>query len=134
MLARHFSNCQFKNFGAAHSQPLGVICLAGGEESTKRVVSRNHETRNVGQQLTTEVENDQEEVERSEAEHSVGLGNRGLLFEVVQGRVFGELLHCPVSTEHSSVNWLGLWFAYLFVKLGDIVLNTILRRRHCCGV
>jgi hypothetical protein len=89
-------------------KPLSVVRLVGTEESGKGEVSREDEARNVGQELAAEVEDDQKEVERAQAEHAIGLGDRGLLLEVVEHRVLGEL----------------------FIDLRNKVLDAVLRRRH----
>lgn len=59
----------------AHRQPLSVISLVRREEGIKRVVSGNDETGKVGEELAPEVKDDEEEVERSEADDSVSLGD-----------------------------------------------------------
>jgi len=93
-------------------QPLRVVGLGRGEEGTERIVGGNGETSEVGQELATEVEDDKEKVEGDEADDSIGLGNRGRLLEVVQSGVFGKLL----------------------VELTDILVHTVLRRRHGCEI
>lgn len=85
----------------AHSQPLGVILLRVGKQGAQRVVARNDEARKVCEELAANVENDEEEVESSEADDGIGLGNAQLLLEVVQGGVFGELCNSSVSTQGS---------------------------------
>lgn len=74
-----------------HSQPLRVIRLAGREEGVKRVVAREDEAGQVGEELASEVEDDKEEVEGDEADEGVGLGDARRLLEVVQGGVLGQL-------------------------------------------
>jgi hypothetical protein len=73
------------------SQPLSIILLVVGEESTKRVVAGDDETSKVGKKLAAEVEDDEEEVESSDTDDGVGLGNASLLLKVVEGGVLGEL-------------------------------------------
>jgi hypothetical protein len=46
----------------AHRQPLRVIRFVGSKEGIERIVSGNNKTRDVGQELTTEVEDDKEKV------------------------------------------------------------------------
>jgi len=82
---------------ATHRQPLGIIRLARAKQGSERVVSGDDEAGDVGQELAAEIEQDKEEVERSEAEHGIGLGDRRLLLEVVQDGVLGELRHGSVS-------------------------------------
>jgi hypothetical protein len=82
-----------------HGQPLGVVLLGIGEQGAQRVVARNHETGKVCEKLATDVEDDQEEVESSNADDGIGLGNTKLLLEIVKGGVFGELCTTYVSTE-----------------------------------
>lgn len=65
--------------------------LVGTEKGTKRVVAGNGEAGDIGQELTAEVKDDQEEVERNQADNTVGLGDRGLLLEVDEHRVLREL-------------------------------------------
>jgi len=91
-------------------QPLGIIVLVMGKQGVERIVSRDDETGNVGEELAAEVKQDEEEVERDRANNGVGLGDRGLFLEVVESRVLGEL----------------------FVELSDVLLNTVLGVRHCC--
>lgn len=70
---------------------VGVIGLAGGEESLERVVAGDDETSEVDEELSSNVEEDQEEVESAETQDGVDLGDGGLLLEVVEGRVLGQL-------------------------------------------
>lgn len=92
-------------------KPLGIIRRARSEESIQGVVSRDEEARDVGQELTTQVEDDQEQVESTQADDGVGLRNTGGSLEVGDARVLGELS----------------------VKSTDILLHTILGRRHGDG-
>jgi len=89
-------------------QPLSIIDLAGAEQGRQRVITRNDEAGDVDEESASNVEEDQEEVEGSETKDDVDLGNRGLLLEVVEGGVFGQLL----------------------VELRHVVLGTLLDR-HC---
>lgn len=70
---------------------MRVIVPAGRKESGHRIVARKNESREVGEQLTAQVEDDKEEVEGTEANDSIGLGDASRLFEVIQGGVFGQL-------------------------------------------
>lgn len=80
---------------ATHGKPLSIIRLARSEESSKGKVSGDNEARNVGEKLAAEVEDDQEEIKCAQAKHAIGLGDRGLLLEIVEHGVLGELRHRP---------------------------------------
>lgn len=86
-----------KKAGYTYSQPLGVIDLAGAEESLERVVTGNDESSNVDEELSGNVEEDEEEVETSETKDHVDLGDRRLLLKVVECGVLGQLEHNIVS-------------------------------------
>lgn len=75
-----------------HKTYLSIIRRGGAEKSLDRVVSWDDETRSVDEELCGNVEKDEEEVESSESEDDVDLGDRGLLLEVVEGWVFGQLV------------------------------------------
>lgn len=92
------------------SEPLGIVRLAGREESIQRVVARNDEASQIRQKLAAEVKDDQQEVECDEAGNGVGLGHAGRALEVVEERIFRQLS----------------------VELVDIALHAILRSRHVC--
>lgn len=64
---------------------------AGSEESVHGVVAGDDETGEVGEKLPTKVEDDEEEVESSNADGCVSLGNASLLLKLVQGGVLGQL-------------------------------------------
>lgn len=70
---------------------MGVIGLARGEQSLERVVTGNEETSKVDKELASDVEEDEEEVEGTETEDDVDLGDGALLLKVVEGRVLGQL-------------------------------------------
>lgn len=74
-----------------HCEPLGIVTLAGTEKRLEGVVCRNHESSEVGQELPTDVEEDEEEVECDQAEEPVDLGESGLLLQVVQNFILREL-------------------------------------------
>lgn len=74
-----------------YGQPLSVISLARCEQSFERVVARDDETSQVGQELAGKVEDDEEEVEGGHTNDGVGLGHTGLLLQVVEGWVLGKL-------------------------------------------
>ena len=56
-----------------------------------RIVSGDRKAGQVGQELTAEVKEDQEQVERSQADGSVRLGDTGGPLQVGDGRVLGQL-------------------------------------------
>jgi hypothetical protein len=76
---------------SAYCQPLGVVDLAGGEKSLEGVVAREDEAGKVDEECTAEVEEDQEEVQAAQAEDHVDLGHAGLLLEIVEHLIFGQL-------------------------------------------
>jgi hypothetical protein len=79
-------------FHSTHGQPLRVIGLAGAEEGLEGVVGRDDEAGGVDKELSSNVEEDQEEVQGTEAEDDVDLGHIGLLLKLLQLRVLGQLL------------------------------------------
>lgn len=87
--------------GSSYCQPLSVISLADTEQSFEGIVSRNDKASQVGQDLSTKVEEDKEEVETDDSEKPVDLWNRGLLLEIVDDRVFGQL-----SYNQHMLGWL----------------------------
>jgi len=91
-------------------QPLGVIRLARTEKGIERVVAWDDEAGEVGQEGAGNVEEDEEEVEADEAKEGVDLWHRGLLLEVVEHWVLGQL----------------------FVDQRNVLLGLILER-HLCG-
>lgn len=70
---------------------MGVIGLGLGEQSLERVVTRDDEASKVDEELASDVEEDEEEVEGTETEDDVDLGDGALLLKVVEGRVLGQL-------------------------------------------
>lgn len=76
---------------------LGVIDLAGAEQGAQRVIAGNDEAGNVDEEGAGNVEEDEEEVQACETKDGVDLGHRRLLFEVVEGGVFGQLQGTPAS-------------------------------------
>jgi hypothetical protein len=83
-MARNQAEVQCRTY----RQPLSVIGCAGREKRLHRVVPGNDKAGKVCEKLPAEVEHDQEEIEGNEADEGIGLGNAGLLLEVVQGGVF----------------------------------------------
>lgn len=57
----------------------------------ERVVARDDEASKVGEELATEIEDDEEEVESGDSNDDIRLRDTSLLLEVVQRRVLGEL-------------------------------------------
>jgi len=90
------------------SQPLSIISLASAEQSIEGIVSRNDEASEVDEKFSSNVEEDEEEVETEETEKHVDLGDGRLLLEVVEGRVPAELL----------------------INGADVVVGFVLEARH----
>jgi hypothetical protein len=126
---------------------LCVIDLAGAEQSVQRVVAGNDESGNVDEELASNVEEDEEEVETGKTENGVDLGHGGLLLEVVEGGVLGQLEHAGASVQHTArkecctVEYvagmhISTWqlvhvqirHAYLFVELRQRLLGALLGR------
>lgn len=78
-------------FRAVYREPLSVVRFSSAEQSIQRVVPWKNKSRKVGKKLTSDVEEDEKEVECNDTQESVDLGNVALLLEVVQGWVLGEL-------------------------------------------
>lgn len=70
---------------------MGVIGFGLGEQSLERVVTRDDEASKVDKELASDVEEDEEEVEGTETEDDVDLGDGALLLKVVESRVLGQL-------------------------------------------
>jgi hypothetical protein len=88
IVSNDFNTCDWT---ITNSEPLSVISAAGGEKSFEGVVSWNHESSKVGQELTSNVEEDKEEIRGNETENSVRFWDRSLPFEVIDHRILGEL-------------------------------------------
>jgi len=69
------------------SQPLCIIGLAYAEQGLKRVVSWDSEPSQVGEELTSDVEEDQEEVGCDDPEEGIGLWDVCLPLKVDDGGV-----------------------------------------------
>lgn len=67
--------------------PLGVIGPGAGEKSMHGVVARDNESSKVGEALSSKVEDNEEEVEDSNATDDISLGGPSLLLKVHQDRV-----------------------------------------------
>lgn len=119
-----------------YSQPLCIIGLASREESFQGVVARDDKTSQVGKELSGQVEDNEEEVESSQADNSVGLGHTSLLLDVVEGRVLGKLYVFRNGWVSFLIPWqeLSRWAlvtTYLPVKSTQVVLDLILGRHDC---
>lgn len=60
-----------------HGKPLGVVGFPAAKESVERVVCRDREASGVHKELAGDVEEDEEEVEGSEAEDDVDYNAMG---------------------------------------------------------
>lgn len=80
---------------------LSVIGGTGSEESLKRVVTGNQETGKVDEELASDVEENQEEVDANQTQDRIDLGDVGLALQVVKNGVLRELYRLPmVSTTY----------------------------------
>lgn len=70
---------------------LSVIRSTRREEGLEGVVTGEEETGKVDEELASNVEEDQEEVDSNQAEDHIDLGDIGLTLKVVEDRVLGEL-------------------------------------------
>ena len=70
---------------------LSVIRLARSEQGLQRVVSREDEAGGVDEELAGNVEENEQEVEGTQAEHNVDFGNGGLGLEVIEDLVLRQL-------------------------------------------
>jgi len=70
---------------------LSVINPAGTEQSAHGVVGRNDEAGSVHKELSSDVEEDQEEVQSTKAKDHVDLGHGSLLLEVVESIILRQL-------------------------------------------
>lgn len=70
---------------------MSIVGLACTEQRIQGVVSWNKESGEVHKEFTSDVEEDEEEVDRNEAKESVDFGDGGLLLEVVERGISGEL-------------------------------------------
>lgn len=123
--------------GSTNSQPLGIILGVGSEEGLQGVVARNDEASEVGEELAAEIEDDKEEVESSETDGSVSLGNARLLLQVAEGGVFAELGRLVSERTQRQRDGearrhalQGVVLIYLLVERSKIVLRFLLCRSH----
>jgi hypothetical protein len=86
----------------SYRQPLGVIDSAAREQSVEGVISWDDETNRVHEELGSDVEEDQEEVQGAEPEHDIDLGHVGVGLEVIENFVFPELRRDLLATRLNS--------------------------------
>jgi len=91
-------------------EPLSIVDGARREQSVQGVVCRDDKAESVDKELSSDVEEDEEEVQGADTEDDVDLGYAGLALEVVEKLVLSELL----------------------IELGDVLLGAILDR-HVVG-
>jgi len=89
-------------------KPLSVVGFAHAEESLERIVTRDNESSKIGQQLSSDIEEDEEEVDSDKPEEAIDLGKSGLLLKVIQDLILGKLL----------------------INCSNVVLGLILKTRH----
>jgi len=89
-------------------EPLRIIDLAHAEQGLERVIPWDQESGEVHKELAANVEEDEEEIARDQPKDSIGLGDRGLLLQVVQDGILGKLL----------------------IKVGNMPLGFVLEGRH----
>ena len=77
---------------------LGIINLARTEQSFQGIISWDEEAGKVYKKLASNVEEDKKKVDTDEAEKGVDLRHRGLLLEIVEHGILGELHHLRVNT------------------------------------
>ena len=70
---------------------LSIIALAGREEGIHGIVSRDQKAGKVDKELARDVEEDEEEVNSSEAKEGIDFRHGCLLFKIVEHRILGEL-------------------------------------------
>jgi len=81
-----FKDCQ-EGIGDPVRQPLSIIRGLGAEERLQRVVAWDKEAGEIGKESTSDVEENQKEVDAKKTEEGIDLGNGGLFLEIVEGRV-----------------------------------------------
>ena len=89
---------------------LGIINFACTEQSLQGVVTWDKESGKVHKKVAGDVEENKEEVDADETEKGVDLRHRGLLFKVVEHRIFGQLSHSLINTVLSGDDdvWVGV--------------------------
>jgi hypothetical protein len=76
---------------STYCKPLRVVTLPHAEESLERIVTRDDKSSQVGQQLASDVEENEEEVKSDKPEESIDLGEAGLFLEIIQNLILGKL-------------------------------------------
>ena len=82
---------------------MSIIGFACAEQSLERIIARDDESGEVDEELSSNVEEDEEEIDGGDAEESVHLRDGGLLLKIVQRRVFGKLRRSNVSMSKNQV-------------------------------
>jgi hypothetical protein len=72
-------------------QPLRIISLVDAKERIEGVVAWDDEASDVCEELTSDVEEDEEEVRCSETEEGIDFWYGGLFLQVVQDWILGKL-------------------------------------------
>jgi hypothetical protein len=82
---------EFSHFARneTYCKPLSIIRFANAEESLKGVITRNDESGKIGKKLTSDVEEDKEEISGKQAKEGIYFRDRGLLLQVIQNRILG---------------------------------------------
>jgi hypothetical protein len=104
----------------AYREPLGVISLAHGEDGLHRPVGGQHKASGVHEELAGNVEEDEEEVEGGEAEDDIDLGDGGLLLELLELRVLGQLPGLVISAAHVPKSIP----VHILIEIGEVVLRS----------
>lgn len=82
---------------------MSIISLACAEQSIERIIAWDDETGEVDEEFSSNVEEDEEEINGGDAEESIHLGNGCLLLKVIERRVFGKLHENNVSISKNQV-------------------------------
>ena len=77
---------------------LGIVHFACTEQSFKGVVPWDKESGKVHKKVSGDVKEDKEEVDADETEKGVDFRHRGLLFEIVEHGILGQLFHSLINT------------------------------------
>ena len=70
---------------------LSIINLARREQGIQRVIAGDQKAGKVNEELASNVEEDQEEVNADKAEENIDLRDRGLFLQIVKSRILGKL-------------------------------------------
>lgn len=76
---------------------LSVIDLACAEQSIQRVIPWDDKPSNVDEELASNVEEYEEEVDRSQPQKGVHFGDSCLFLKIVEGGILGKLQDDPTS-------------------------------------